>query len=78
MGESRYEPLSQAEDIIPEDGTSYPLSNYRSRNAGYAASRTESSSSDDEDDEDINYPKLEVDEEIADTIPRHEKDFVNT
>lgn len=78
MGESRYEPLSQAEDVLPVNGTSYPLSHYQSPAAVYEERPASSSSSDDEDGEDEkNYPGISVDdEELDDRTIHREKDPV--
>lgn len=82
MGESRYEPLSQAEEAVPVDGTSYPLRLYnKPRNADYDDDRPDSSSSSDDDDgeEEKIYPGITLDgEELDDVAARRQKGPVGT
>jgi hypothetical protein len=79
MGESRYEPLSQAEEAMTADGTSYPLMNYRPHDADYDDRPASSSSSDDDEEEEKKYPRIILDDEEQDDVaPRRQKDPVGT
>jgi hypothetical protein len=82
MGESRYEPLSQAEEGSPVDGSSYPLTLYPKPQDAHYDDRPASSSSsedDDDDDEEKKYPGITLDdEELDDVTPRRQKDPVGT